>query len=238
MNDFFQWLSNGSISSTVFMILFGVLVVGFLLIYVIAFFQGREVTFWPPKIGEKPDKLLQQVSDDVKTLMDKASQNPSHLRYHRDRSDFNEIGIEILNGTVAYDTVYIVLRSGTFIGDFAKALAKFRSHTGTKLIVIVPNKEVFLSNFGGALQTWITELYENPVCAGVRGLILEPGMTQPSEVRMRGYWFISDGHVHEDDDGFYTNTAYSAKFLLNYFKLLIQTGTPVSLPRTKIKTSD
>lgn len=54
MSDFFTWLSGGSPSAAVFIIAFGALIVGIVLLYVVAFIQGRSVSFWPPKIGEKP----------------------------------------------------------------------------------------------------------------------------------------------------------------------------------------
>jgi len=56
MTDFFQWLAGGSISSLIFIIVLGLVITGIILIYVVAFFQGREVSFWPPKISEKPKK--------------------------------------------------------------------------------------------------------------------------------------------------------------------------------------
>jgi len=150
-----------------------------------------------------------------------------HLRYFRNRDDFNQIGIEILNGAVSDDTIYAVLRTGTFIDDFAQVISRFRGYSNTRFIVITPDSEVFLVNSHPELRSWITALYENPNCVGVRALLLEPGCTQPSEDRMRGYLFISDGHVHRDDEGFYTNTTYSARFLLGYLKCLIESGDRV-----------
>ena len=54
MTSFFDWLSNNPIATTVFIVAFGSAVTCATLIYVIAFFQGREISFWPLKIGEKP----------------------------------------------------------------------------------------------------------------------------------------------------------------------------------------
>lgn len=50
MTTFFDWLSNSPIATTAFIVAFG----GVTLIYMIAFLQGREISFWPPKIGERP----------------------------------------------------------------------------------------------------------------------------------------------------------------------------------------
>jgi len=56
MADFFNWLSNNPVATTTLIVSFGVLVTATTLIYVVAFFQGRSISFWPPKIGEKPNK--------------------------------------------------------------------------------------------------------------------------------------------------------------------------------------
>lgn len=56
MDAFFQWLSsNPTVTITLQVALTG-LVLAVALIYVVAFIQGREVSFWPPKIGIKPEK--------------------------------------------------------------------------------------------------------------------------------------------------------------------------------------
>ncbi len=54
MLDFFNWLSGGSVSSIVFIVTICLLIFGIALAYAVAFFQGREISFWPPKIGAKP----------------------------------------------------------------------------------------------------------------------------------------------------------------------------------------
>jgi len=56
--DFFTWLSNNPIAMTVFVIVFSTLAGVILITYLIAFFEGREITFWPPKIGGKPEKSI------------------------------------------------------------------------------------------------------------------------------------------------------------------------------------
>lgn len=49
MTDFLQWLNNNPIV----LILLAVIVAAVVLMYLVAFLQGREVSFWPPKIGSK-----------------------------------------------------------------------------------------------------------------------------------------------------------------------------------------
>jgi hypothetical protein len=53
MSDFFTWLSASSPAATILLVAFSVAVVVAVLIYVVSFLQGREVSFWPPKIGPK-----------------------------------------------------------------------------------------------------------------------------------------------------------------------------------------
>lgn len=54
MSEFFKWLSTNQIAASTIIIAFGLLIVSIVLIYIIAFFQGRGIAFWPPKIGAKP----------------------------------------------------------------------------------------------------------------------------------------------------------------------------------------
>jgi glucose-1-phosphatase len=56
MDAFFQWLTNNPIASTAFILLLAVIGISAVLIYLFAFFQGREISFWPPKIGERLQK--------------------------------------------------------------------------------------------------------------------------------------------------------------------------------------
>ena len=55
MDAFLQWLSaNPTVTNTLLFAISG-LVLAVALIYVVAFFQGREVSFYPPKIGQRVD---------------------------------------------------------------------------------------------------------------------------------------------------------------------------------------
>jgi serine/threonine protein kinase len=56
MTDFFQWLSNNPTATNVVIIAFGIVIISMTTIYIIAFFQGRSISFYPPSIGEKPNK--------------------------------------------------------------------------------------------------------------------------------------------------------------------------------------
>ena len=50
MSELLTWLSTNPIA---FLTIFGVILL-ISVIFIIAFFQGREISFWPPKIGAKP----------------------------------------------------------------------------------------------------------------------------------------------------------------------------------------
>src|SRR5688572_10634115 len=54
MGDFFAWLSNNSTAGTALIMLVSAIVITILLIYLIAFIQGRSISFYPPNIGQKP----------------------------------------------------------------------------------------------------------------------------------------------------------------------------------------
>lgn len=58
MIDFFNWLAGGSISSLLFIIVVATMGISIPLIYLIAFFQNRNISFWPPTIGQRPSKDL------------------------------------------------------------------------------------------------------------------------------------------------------------------------------------
>lgn len=53
MMEFFLWLSGGSPLALFLIGIAVVVIIVIIIIFVVAFFQGREISFWPPKIGEK-----------------------------------------------------------------------------------------------------------------------------------------------------------------------------------------
>lgn len=171
--------------------------------------------------------LMVGIRVDIHKLIEQMYNNYSHIRYYQNREKFNTIGIEIVNGSTIGDKIYLIMRSGTFGGEFFDTVSNFRSHKNTRLVVITPDREIFLSNCNSDLKELITDFYENDRCEGVRGMLLYP--SENSTKRMKGYIFISDGHVHAEDDGFYTNTVYSARFLRDYMNMLIDTGREMTL---------
>lgn len=53
MQELFRLLGNSSIAIIFFIALFSILIFFIIIIYLIAFIQGRGISFWPPKIGKK-----------------------------------------------------------------------------------------------------------------------------------------------------------------------------------------
>lgn len=51
MEYFFNWLSQTPLATNVLAVAFLIIVITIVLMYVIAFLQGRSVSFWPPEIG-------------------------------------------------------------------------------------------------------------------------------------------------------------------------------------------
>jgi len=66
MSEFFQWLSKNPIATNIVIATFGVVVVAVVSMYVIAFIQGRSVSFWPLKIGESTDSETKSLEKQVK----------------------------------------------------------------------------------------------------------------------------------------------------------------------------
>lgn len=53
MSSFFDWVSNSPIATNMLIGLFVIWGVAVAIMYLVAFFQGRSISFWPPRIGEK-----------------------------------------------------------------------------------------------------------------------------------------------------------------------------------------
>lgn len=56
MDVFLRWLFGNPIATTALLVAFGILVIFVISVYLVALFQGREISFWPPKIGGRPNK--------------------------------------------------------------------------------------------------------------------------------------------------------------------------------------
>ncbi len=56
MDEFLQWLANNPIVTYSVIAALGLLVLIIIILYLTAFIQGRGISFWPPKIGAKPNQ--------------------------------------------------------------------------------------------------------------------------------------------------------------------------------------
>ena len=74
MEEFFQWLTTNSIASNALITILGLIILLIAMIYLIAFWQGREISFWPPKIGKN---LNSKTSNNTSLQSDKATQDIS-----------------------------------------------------------------------------------------------------------------------------------------------------------------
>jgi hypothetical protein len=69
MKEFFAWLSSNPSATTLLTIVLVVIAASVVLIYLVAFFQGREISLWPPKIGPKPATSAKKVNPENSGLI-------------------------------------------------------------------------------------------------------------------------------------------------------------------------
>lgn len=63
MDELFKWLSGNTTAATTLVVTLGVLVTAVTLMFLVAFFQKRPVSLWPPKIGAPPDRAVARGAD-------------------------------------------------------------------------------------------------------------------------------------------------------------------------------
>jgi hypothetical protein len=80
MDAFFSWLSSNPVVANVLIVALGAVVLSVVLIYLVAFFQGREVSFWPPKLGKKPVTLSSAQARLEQAKVAFSEWDASHLR--------------------------------------------------------------------------------------------------------------------------------------------------------------
>lgn len=122
MDEFFRWLSNNPVATTTLIVSFGVLVTSATLIYLVAFFQGREISFWPPKIGQRPSK-----STPLEPVLET-----------KDTVSFTEAGPAVRRGTVLHTASgnKIVIESN-FYGGANATLYRAKNSLNERVIVKV-----------------------------------------------------------------------------------------------------
>ncbi len=65
MADLFNWLNGGSWLSIIIIVVVFVVICICILEFVVGFFQGREISFWPLRIGKKPNETRTPVAKQV-----------------------------------------------------------------------------------------------------------------------------------------------------------------------------
>jgi hypothetical protein len=96
MTTFFDWLSHNPIATTVFIVAFGSAVTCATLIYMIAFLQGREISFWPPKVGEKPSTTRKpQTSNRLPATVNEKNSRPVGIAFVPEPPSIGEHLIEL-----------------------------------------------------------------------------------------------------------------------------------------------
>lgn len=87
MDTLLNWIIANQIAGAVLIIAFSLVVIAIVLMYVIAFFQGRSISFWPPKIGER---LITNATEKAKRLDERTHPQSK-------ASDGIEVGVDRVN---------------------------------------------------------------------------------------------------------------------------------------------
>ena len=124
MDDFFNWLSANPVATTILIVSFGVVITGTILIYVVAFIQGREILFWPPKIGQRP----------VNNQIENSSQEIHGISNHELFLNRKEIHWAPYNNKVS--SRYWVCGT-SLIGVFERGLIQKYANSGVRDIKII-----------------------------------------------------------------------------------------------------
>lgn len=112
MDAFIQWLSVNPTASVILIISFGILAISVTTIYIVAFFQGREISFWPPTIGvrEAAEKAVSSGEEGGVTITSKGDLvEENKINVGRDIAGIDKV---ILSYDAAYERV---IGSTTFV---------------------------------------------------------------------------------------------------------------------------
>ena len=126
MNDIFKTVFSNSAALAVFLAAASLLVLAVITIYVVAFVQGRSVSFWPPRVGPKP---LAQNSN--------AQISPPHHRQNSSLTESAQLSIQsIKKGTVLVTSTgeQVLIESNSYTGVRA-TLMKAKVSAGRQVMV-------------------------------------------------------------------------------------------------------
>ncbi len=138
MNAFFIWLSANPLATNAFILTFSILIISISSIYLVAFFQGRAIYFWPPKIGERPSRSdVEEEGDGVVT--DPNAQGPigTELGDYSRAVDKTKELIDLSRGRHSLKLLAITGRSTMqfFLADLIK---QYEGHLDIELQVVDP----------------------------------------------------------------------------------------------------
>ncbi len=138
MTGFFNWLSANPPATNAFILTFSILIISIPLIYLVAFFQGRAIYFWPPKIGERPSRSdVEEEGDGVVT--DPNAQGPigTELGDYSRAVDKTKELIDLSRGRHSLKLLAITGRSTMqfYLDDLIK---QYKGHLDIELQVVDP----------------------------------------------------------------------------------------------------
>lgn len=140
MTDFFNWLSSNPLATNTIIISFAGLILALVFIYVVAFFQGRDISFWPPKIGQQPDWAKRLKGQNQATRADEKKQ----ATYLKSRTEFQPLGEQF---ATASEIVLVAVSGNSLFGPHY-ALLERKLKEGCKLRVVLLDPE------GKAVKMW------------------------------------------------------------------------------------
>ena len=144
MGDLLKWLSENPRAAIPVIIVFGLLLTSAVLVYMIAFFQGREISFWPPKIGSKPplNSELTQFSDTQKTSV--STNEIVGMAFLRTRSDIKSLDEQT---ETASEIVISAISAVSLIGpNFGLFKRKLQDGCRLRVLLLDPESQ--------AVDTW------------------------------------------------------------------------------------
>lgn len=138
MDEFVKLLSsNATVTNTILIVLvFAVL--SLLSMFLVAFFQGREISFWPPKIGPKPRKTNVKNQIAKTSSLDPSAEKGTYISSSIDRDLKGETAIDDIKNVK--ETIHVTHFSGRIPNDeYINAMVEKIEKDGVDTIRIVPD---------------------------------------------------------------------------------------------------
>jgi hypothetical protein len=108
MSEFFKWLSSNPTATTTVIFSFGFIVISIGLIFLIAFFQGREISVWPPKIGAKSNQGRTSINLEGKiSLSDRGGYDTPFEKLLENTRKVDFLGVSLVGIVVHYEAFLV-----------------------------------------------------------------------------------------------------------------------------------